>query len=59
MHCKQDPVYVFVDMKLRGLIPGSCRNWKRGCAASFLGIFVSNLRFSVFAVCLQNSAGLS
>jgi len=27
-----------------------CSNWERGRAASFLGIFVSNFRYSVFAV---------
>jgi hypothetical protein len=27
-----------------------CRNWERGRAVSFLGIFVSNFRYSVFAV---------
>ncbi len=27
-----------------------CRNWERGCAISFLGIFVSNIRCSSFAV---------
>jgi hypothetical protein len=26
-----------------------CRNWERGGAVSFLGIFVSNFRYSVFA----------
>jgi hypothetical protein len=28
-----------------------CGNWKIGRAVSFLGIFVSNIRYSVFAVC--------
>ncbi len=28
-----------------------CRNWKRGRAVSFIGIFVSNFRYSAFAVC--------
>jgi hypothetical protein len=27
-----------------------CRNWERGCKVSFLEIFVSNFRYSVFAV---------
>jgi hypothetical protein len=27
-----------------------CRNWERGRAVSFLGLFVSNFRYSVFAV---------
>jgi hypothetical protein len=27
------------------------RNWERGHAVSFLGISVSNFRYSVFAVC--------
>jgi hypothetical protein len=27
-----------------------CRNWERGSAVSFLGIFVSNFQYSVFAV---------
>jgi hypothetical protein len=27
-----------------------CRNWERGRAVSFLGIFVSNFQYSVFAV---------
>jgi hypothetical protein len=27
-----------------------CRNWDRGRAVSFLGIFVSHFRYSVFAV---------
>jgi hypothetical protein len=75
--CKQDPIYVFPDMKLRGLVPNfhihvprfvllfccskkggpivgiyksltdtvhECRNWERGRAVSFLGIFVLNFR---------------
>jgi hypothetical protein len=29
-----------------------CRNWKRGCAVSFLGIMVSDFRYSVFAACV-------
>jgi hypothetical protein len=53
MHCKQDPIYVFAEMKLRGLISGSCRNWKRGWAVSFLGMFVYNFRFCVFTVYLK------
>ncbi len=53
MHCKQDPIYVFTEIKLRGLVPGYSRNWTRGCAVSFLGIFVSNVRLNVFAVCLK------
>jgi hypothetical protein len=44
---------------LRGLIVGiyklltykhECRNWDRGRAVSFLGIFVSNFRYNAFAV---------
>ncbi len=66
LHCKQNPIYVFPLMKLRGLsFPIStfmylwttweyinrsqiheCRNWERGHAVSFLGIFVSNFRYS-------------
>jgi hypothetical protein len=30
-----------------------CRNWEGGRAVSFLKIFVSNFRYSVFAVCTQ------
>ncbi len=29
-----------------------CRNWERGRAVSFLEIFVSNFRYSAFAVCV-------
>ncbi len=63
VHCKEDPIYVFPEMKLRGLVPNpimeiyknrsqthECRNWERGRTVSFLGIFVSNFRYSVFAV---------
>ncbi len=32
-----------------------CRNWERGRAVSFLGIFVSNFRYSVFAVYLHST----
>jgi hypothetical protein len=28
-----------------------CRNWDRGRAVPFLGIYVSNFRYSIFAVC--------
>ncbi len=51
-HCKKDPSYVFPDMKQRkSLTPiHECRNWKRGRAVSFLGIFVSNFWYTVFAV---------
>ncbi len=88
-HCKEDLIYVFPEMKLRGLVPNfhihvtvidsyipmigpaicckicrtilgiyeslidtvhECRNWERGPAVSFLGIFVSNFRYIVFAV---------
>ncbi len=86
LHCKDDPIYVIPDMKLRGLVPNfhihvtvsdlyshnrstyfaagrptvgifnrshkhEFGNWEWGRAVSFLGIFVSNFRYSVFAVC--------
>jgi hypothetical protein len=51
-------VHVFCCSIIGGLIVGiykrsqihEFRNWERGRAVSFLGIFVSNFRFSVFAV---------
>jgi hypothetical protein len=74
-HSKQDPIYVFPEIKLRGLVPNfhihvsvsnlnipmigphilmqqihECRYWERGRAVSFLGIFVSIFRYSVYAV---------
>jgi hypothetical protein len=53
-HCKEDPIYVFPETKLRGRKVGGpivginisqtheCRNWERGRAVLFLDIFVSN-----------------
>jgi hypothetical protein len=35
------------------LLVHECRNWKRGRAVSFLGIFVSNFPHSFFAVLLN------
>jgi hypothetical protein len=53
MHCKDDPMYVFPKMKLRGLVPSS-----HGHVSAFLEIFVSNFWYSVFAVWknLENNA---
>ncbi len=64
---KQDPIYVFPEMKLRGLVsistfmylwaiyifPWSVHQGIGNDAVhvSFLGIFVSNFRYSVFEVC--------
>jgi hypothetical protein len=49
MHCKDDPIYVFPEMKLRGLVPNShghvsVSDFFRNEAAQFLflEIFVSN-----------------
>ncbi len=85
LQCKQDPICVFPEMKLLGLVPNfhihvsvsdlhipkdsppkeersseyinrsqihihEWRNWEWGCPVSFLGISVSNFRYSVFAV---------
>jgi hypothetical protein len=79
--CKEDPIYVFPEMKLRGLFPTShihvsvsdkyipriglpilllvheCRNWERGRAVSFLGIFVSLVRKCSFFAVLLNRMG--
>jgi hypothetical protein len=69
-HRKEDSIYVFPETKLRGrkgggLIMGiyksltdtvhECRNWEQCRAVSFLGIFVSNLRYSVFAVYVEKT----
>ena len=35
-----------------------CGNWERGRAVSFLGIFVSNFRYSIFAVNMSHILGL-
>ncbi len=59
-HCKENPIYVFPEMKLRCLVPSFhiCGNyksltetwmWKLG-TRSFLGIFVSNFWYVVFTV---------
>jgi hypothetical protein len=40
LHCKQDPIYVFPEMKLRG----------RTVTPVTIS-FVSNFRYSIFAVC--------
>ncbi len=45
--CKEDPIYVFLEMKQRSPVPNFHIH------VSFLGIFVSNFRYSVFAVCLD------
>ncbi len=42
--CKEDPIYVFQEMKQRGPVPNVHIH------VSFLGIFVSNFRYNVFAV---------
>ncbi len=88
-HCKEDPIYVFLEMKLRGLIPNfhicvsvsdlyiitigppillqqiqadrsweyrnrlqidEGQNWEEAAKFPFLGTFVSNFRYSIFAV---------
>ncbi len=61
-HCKEDPIYEFHEMKLRGLIsqfPHSCICerfiYSHGrstylIAVSSLGIFILNFRYGVFAV---------
>jgi hypothetical protein len=54
---RSDFCIVFPEMKLRGLVPNfhiqvsvsEGRNWERGREVSFLGIFVSNFPYSVFA----------
>jgi hypothetical protein len=95
LHCKEDPIYIFPEMKLRGFVSNfdihvsvsdlyipsvalpifcrwtnlgniyvnrsqihECGNWERGRAVSFLGIFVLNFRYSVFAV-YKNTSILS
>jgi hypothetical protein len=65
VHCKQDPLYVFPEKKPRRLIPNFFIHVSvsdtyiptiglpillQFGAVSFLGIFVSNLQYSVFAV---------
>jgi hypothetical protein len=44
VHCKENPIYVLPEMKLRGLVPNFLIH------VQFLGIFVSILWFSVFAM---------
>ncbi len=75
LHCKEDSIYVFQKWNCTATFPIStfmylwaisqkheCGNWERGHEVSFLGIFVSNFWYSVFAVCpssLAVSIGLS
>ncbi len=49
------PISTFMDLCAIYIFPRihECGNWKRGRAVSFLGIFVSNFRYSVFAVWLS------
>ncbi len=52
MHCTENLNQIFLEMKLRSLGPNfyihvSVSDWERGCAVSFLGIFVTNFRCSV------------
>ncbi len=63
LHCKEDPIYVLPEMKLRGLVPIFHIHVSVSdlyiptigppilpCAVSYLGTFVSNFQYSVFAV---------
>ncbi len=53
-------VHIFCSSNIGWLILGiytihihECRNWERGRAVSFLGFFVSNFSYSVFAACTR------
>jgi hypothetical protein len=63
--CKQDPIYVFPELKLRGLVPNFYIHVSvsdlyiptigppivlQQNRQTILGIFVSNFRYSVFGV---------
>ncbi len=53
LHCKEDPIYVFLEMKLSSLVPNSHIHVSvsdfRGRAVSFLEIFVWNFWYSALA----------
>ncbi len=44
------PISTFMNLYLTRSQKHECGNWERGRAVSFLGILVSNFRYSVFAV---------
>jgi hypothetical protein len=44
------PIFLQQNRQIDRAQKHECRNWDRGSAVSFLGIFVSNFRYSFFAV---------